>query len=160
MKIDKPAHIFLALGSNIGDREEYFKRAINELREKINIKKQSTWLETAPVGGPDEQGNYLNGVLEGETILSPEELLDFTQQIENNLGRDRNVERWGPRVIDIDILFYDDLILKSERLTIPHKEIQDRFFVLEPLCEIAPDFVHPEIKKSIGEILRDDVELL
>jgi len=128
---------YLALGSNLGDRESYIKNALRELKgHGLKILKASTIVETDPVGGP-LQRKYLNAVIKVQTSLSPEELLITVNGIEKKLGRIREIVN-GPRVIDIDILLYDDIKLVSLRLVIPHPRMLERQFVLIPLKEIAP----------------------
>ncbi|ADQ08104.1 2-amino-4-hydroxy-6-hydroxymethyldihydropteridine pyrophosphokinase [Caldicellulosiruptor hydrothermalis 108] len=142
--------VFLGLGSNLGNRHENIKRAIEHLKDKIIIEKISSIIETQPYGFVD-QPKFLNCVLKGTTMLSPFELLEFVLGIENKMGRIR-LFKWGPRNIDIDILFYDDCVIDTENLKIPHPELHKRLFVLEPICEIEKDFVHPVLKKSVYEL--------
>lgn len=133
--------VYLSLGSNIGDKFAYLKKAIENLKqhEKIEITKYSSLYETAPVGYLN-QDNFINQVIELSTSLLPYELLSVCQMIENKLERKRTI-RFGPRTIDIDILLYDDLILNDENLTIPHPRMYERAFVLVPLFEINKDLV-------------------
>jgi 2-amino-4-hydroxy-6-hydroxymethyldihydropteridine diphosphokinase len=129
--------IYLALGSNLGDRLEYIQKAIVELEEcGVKVLKTSSVIETDPVGGPS-QGKYLNAVLKANTIHSPEELHGITQAIERKLGRVKKFFN-GPRVIDIDILLYDDIKLITPGLLIPHPRMLERSFVMQPLEEIDP----------------------
>ena len=131
------ATVYLALGSNLGDRLHYIQRAVEELKDcGLKVLKLSTIIETDPVGGVP-QGKYLNAVLKAHTIHSPEELHVITQSIESKLGRVKKIFR-GPRVIDIDILLYDDIKLISSRLLIPHPRMLERSFVMQPLEEIDP----------------------
>ena len=131
------ATVYLALGSNLGDRQQYLRKAIEELKaDGIAVRKVSTVIETDPVGCPP-QGKYLNAVLKVETKLPPEELFYVIQSIEYKLGRARKIPK-GPRVIDIDILLYDDIKLVSRRLIIPHPRMFERDFVMRPLQEINP----------------------
>lgn len=140
------------LGSNLGDREKNINDAINELQVSgIIISKKSSLYNTPP-WGYTEQPDFLNQAIECLTSLEPFELLKEIKKIERKLGREKTV-RYGPRIIDIDIIFYDDLIFKSDELTIPHPLMHKRDFVLKPLCEIAPDFVHPELKLSVKNLL-------
>lgn len=144
--------VYLGLGSNLGDRRGYLDKALEELGKDnaIKVKKVSTFIETEPYG-PVEQPDYLNGVAEIETILDPEELLGVVHDIEQEAGRERIIH-WGPRTLDLDILFYDDRVINTEHLTIPHPEIQKREFVLQPLAEIAPFLYHPVLNKNIATL--------
>lgn len=144
------ATIYLSLGSNIGDRQEFLETAIAKLGSKITDIVSSSVYETEPWGNEDQE-SFLNICLRGQTSLSSEELLGFIKSVEKNLGRSHN-QKWGPREIDIDILFYDNESIKSASLEIPHPYIAERAFVLIPLAEIAPGFIHPILKKSIGEL--------
>ena len=141
--------VYVALGSNLGDRRGYLEGALEALREDacIRIKKVSSFLETKPYGGV-EQGDFLNGVVEMETLYTPRELLKELQKLEQAAGRERTVH-WGPRTLDLDILFYDDLIMEEEDLIIPHTDLQNRDFVLRPMAELAPRLEHPTLKKTI-----------
>ena len=128
---------YLALGSNLGERKEFIRRALIELNEQgLKILKVSSLIETKPVGGPS-QPDYLNAVIKVQTILNSEELLLLINRIEKKLGRVRVILN-GPRVIDIDILLYDDIKLMSRRLMIPHPRMLERDFVMKPLEEIQP----------------------
>ncbi len=131
--------VYLGVGSNLGDREKYIQQAIQYLRETpgISVKKISSLYETDPVGGPP-QGKFLNGAIELETALSPRELLVRLKEIEKKAGRKRRV-RYGPREIDLDILFFGDQEISDGDLQIPHPRIQEREFVKIPLREIAPE---------------------
>lgn len=142
--------IFLSLGSNIGDRESYLKRAIFYLREKIKIKKISSLYETEP-WGYKEQNSFLNLVVQGESELDPESLISFIKDVEKRVGRSESF-KWGPREIDIDIILYGDKIIEKENLTIPHKFFESRGFVVIPLFEINKYVVNPKSNKKIDEI--------
>ena len=139
--------IYLSVGSNIANRKKNLEKALTELN-KNNIKeiKISSFYETEPVG--PKQRNFYNIAGKFKTNLKPQELLKTVKKIEEKLGRIKTYH-WGPRVIDIDILFYGKQIIKSKNLIIPHKEIINRTFVLVPMKEIAPNFVHPANHKTI-----------
>lgn len=146
---------YIAVGSNIGDRERYIKGAVEALKAHplIKVKKLSDLIVTKPYGGV-EQEDFLNGALELETLLNPEELLETLQKTENAAGRKREIH-WGPRTLDLDILFFDDLRYRSETLVIPHPDLQNRQFVLEPLAMIAPYMCHPIIGKTVAALLKE-----
>lgn len=144
--------VYLLLGGNIGDRTQMLQSAAAQLSMRVGtIVANSALYETA-AWGKEAQPKFLNSVLAIATTLSAEELLTKIQTIENLAGRQRE-EVWGARTLDIDILFYDHDIIQTADLTIPHPFIQDRRFVLTPLCEIAPDLVHPVLHKTITELL-------
>lgn len=144
--------VYLSLGSNIGDRAENIFSALSVLQSSgVEIKKLSSFYETSAVGF--NQRDFYNVAAEIGTVLLPDDLLSVLKQIEIILGR-KPSKRWGPRIIDIDILFYGRCVIKSKSLTIPHKEIQNRLFVLHPLNEIAADFPHPVLNRKINEILK------
>lgn len=147
---------YLGLGSNLGDREENLQQAVDRIRPFVTSGfLSSSIIETKPYGYL-EQPCFLNMVVGGNTNLSPHELLSSIKNIESVLGRKKTF-RWGPRFIDIDILFYDDLIINEKGLIIPHADIVNRIFVLEPLAEIAPNFIHPVLKKTILTLLSEIV---
>ena len=134
---------YLALGSNMGDKEKYLRAGVKGLQntEGCIVERVSDFITTAPYGGI-EQDDFLNGAMKIRTLLTPEELLKRLHEIEQEADRERIV-RWGPRTLDLDILLYDDLILDTEELHIPHIEMDKRDFVLRPLCQIAPYACHP-----------------
>jgi len=130
--------VYLALGSNLGNRRSLIQQAVDELQANgIPVKKISSIIETKPVGGP-QQENFLNAVLQAETSLDPHQLLSLTQNIEKKMGRTRDVLN-GPRTIDIDILLYNNQSISTLTLIIPHPRMLERDFVMNPLKEIAPD---------------------
>ena len=145
-------NVFLSLGSNLGDRLSYLNQAVEEL-ELCGIKcvKKSPVYETDSWGYDDEP--YLNQVLECETFLTPEKLLEETSKIETLLGRKRTLSGYEARTIDIDILFCDNEIIDIPQLKVPHPKIALRRFVLIPLCDIAPEFLHPVLKKTVRQLL-------
>lgn len=144
--------LYLLLGGNLGDRTLYLQQARESIAVQVgSIKKASALYETAAWGKTD-QPSFLNQVLEVETKLSPEDVLQTINTIEHELGRER-LEHWGARVIDIDILFYDALVQQTQRLTIPHPQLHLRRFTLLPLQEIAPELQHPVLKQSIAQLL-------
>ena len=142
---------YLGLGTNLGNRKENLSKAIEAISLKMSISKQSSLYETT-AWGYTEQPDFLNQVIQVETDLSPLRLLNFLKKTELKLGRVENF-RYGPRLIDIDILFYDDLVITTSRLQIPHPKITERAFVLVPLNEIAPGYIHPILKKTVAELL-------
>jgi len=144
-------HIFIALGSNIENRKQHVETALVLLREKVHTITVAPLYETKPRYFEAQQ-NFFNTVLSGYTDLKPWELLQFTKTVQQEVGR---VERFrnGPREIDIDILFYDNVVYKDKELEIPHPRLQERDFVLQPFADINPDFSHPVLKKTIRELL-------
>lgn len=143
--------VYIGLGSNLGDRKENIQTALRRLETTSHIVKVSEIIETEPYGKTD-QPSFLNCVVEIDTNLTPDELLENLLNIEKEMGRVR-LEKWGPRVIDLDILFYGNLVIKNERLTIPHYDFEKRIFFVKPMNEIAPDFVHPISLKSMKYLL-------
>ncbi len=143
--------VYLSMGSNLGDREGNLAKAAYCLSRDIRVTRLSPIYETAP-WGYQSQSDFLNQVLEGETTFSPEDLLEYLKRIEKQMGRTPGI-RYGPRIIDLDILFYDEITLDSPGLTIPHAALPDRAFVLVPMADLAPDLVHPTLGKTIRQIL-------
>ncbi|MFD3000480.1 2-amino-4-hydroxy-6-hydroxymethyldihydropteridine diphosphokinase [Pontibacter toksunensis] len=144
--------LYLLLGGNLGDRTSYLADACKSISASVGIITQSSKLYETAAWGKTDQPAFLNQVLEVQTKLSPEEVLQKIHIIEQELGRVR-LEHWGARVIDIDILFYDQLVLQSQRLTIPHPQLHLRRFTLMPLAEISPRLVHPVLEKSVEDLL-------
>jgi 2-amino-4-hydroxy-6-hydroxymethyldihydropteridine diphosphokinase len=150
----KPYPVFLLLGANLGEREATLSKAIELISNQIApVVAQSQLYETAPWGVVD-QPSFLNQVIKIETELRPTDVLEKTLKIEKQLGRERRL-RWGARVIDIDLLYYADMILESPDLCLPHPRLHERRFTLVPLAEIAPDFVHPLLKKTNQALLNE-----
>ena len=150
-------NVYLGLGSNVGDRLGFLQKAVHALIEFSTVIKTSSVYETSPFG-PVLQNNFLNMAVEIQTLLSAKDLMMYLLHVEENLGRRRDV-KWGPRTIDIDILFYDRLVINEHGLIIPHARYAERKFVLEPLCEIASDLICPVRHRSMKEIyntLTDD----
>ena len=153
--------VFLQLGSNLGDRELLLKDAITEIEDSVgNILECSKVYESTP-WRVEGQENYLNQILKVKTILLADEVLSVVLDIEKQLGRVR-IEKWGQRLIDIDIIFYNDSIIETPELCVPHKHLHERLFVLTPLHNIAPQMVHPKYNKTIEELLNicSDTELV
>lgn len=146
---------YIALGSNMGDREKHLNSALKalDLIDGCSVRKVSRFLETPPYGVTD-QDDFLNACLELRTLLPPEELLNELNRIELSEGRERIVH-WGPRTLDLDIIFYDDLVWEADSLCIPHVEMYKRKFVLEPLSEIAPYKRHPVYGKTVWEMYQE-----
>jgi len=156
VEVERSRHTaFIGLGSNLGDREEHLRFAVRELRKTrgCRVLQVSSLISTEPYGYK-EQGDFLNGCLKMETLMSPQELLKELQQIENKRGRIRDLH-WGPRTLDLDIIFYDDIFTSDESLRIPHADMHNRDFVLIPLNEIAPYKRHPVLNKTVEELLGD-----
>lgn len=151
----KWSKVILAVGSNMGDREAYLNGAADSLYDDENCRVNviSNYIETEPYG-PVEQDKFLNGCIELETLYSPQELLKKINQIEAEAGRTREVH-WGPRTLDIDIIFYENEIVDQPDLKIPHIEMHKRLFVLEPLKQIAPYWVHPVFHKTVVQLLEE-----
>jgi 2-amino-4-hydroxy-6-hydroxymethyldihydropteridine diphosphokinase len=144
---------YIGIGSNLNDREKNCLRALELLQKKeINIIKRSSFYETEPWGVKD-QPSFINIAVEIKTEVEPEQLLKILKDIEKEIGRKESF-KWGPRVIDLDILLFDDIVLNENNLKIPHPLMHQRDFVLKPLCEIAPNARHPAFKLSIYELLQ------
>jgi len=145
------AVVYLALGSNLGNRLENLRAAAQALPPQVKVQELSHVYETPP-WGYTTQPSFLNLALRGETQLPPLELLRFLKELETRLGRVPSFQN-GPRLIDLDILFYADLILNTPQLTLPHPRLQQRAFVLLPLADLAPDLVHPVLGETIWRLL-------
>lgn len=152
--IRKRHKVYLSIGSNIGDKKENLLKAIENIGkiEDTEVTKVSTILETEPFGVVD-QDDFLNACLEIKTLLTPQELLKELLGIEEKMGRVR-IKKWGPRILDIDILLYDKEIIEDDNLAVPHPWMCERSFVLDPLCEIAPNIIHPLKRESIFNLKR------
>ena len=143
--------VFLGIGTNLGDRERNLQEARAVLSQTLVIIRESSIYQTAPWGYLDQPA-FLNQVIEVQTALSSLNLLGFLKNTEKQLGRQANF-RFGPRLIDLDILFYGNRVIQTPRLQVPHPRIAERAFVLVPLAEIAPEFVHPQNKQTIAQLL-------
>lgn len=147
------------MGTNIGNRNKNLERAREMLvSNSITIRRESNIYETA-AWGKEDQEPFLNQVIEVETGKSPQRMLFIANMIEKEMGRER-FEKWGSRLIDIDILYFNDIVFQEESLKIPHPEIQNRRFTLTPMVEIAPDFIHPSLQKSQSQLLEDCADSL
>lgn len=145
--------VYLSFGSNVGDRKQHILDGLKELgmHPEIKITQCSELYNTKPYGYT-EQDEFLNGVCEIQTLLSPEELLAVMHKVENKEKRTREIH-WGPRTLDLDIIYYDDLIISTDELVIPHVDMENRMFVLQPLCEVAKNFRHPILQKTSAQLL-------
>ncbi len=146
---------FIALGSNMGDSKGHLDGAIETLKEdpKLRVLKVADYLVTKPYGGV-EQADFLNSAAEIETLYSPEELLEKLHQVEKDHNRERIIH-WGPRTLDLDILLYEGVVLDRPELTIPHRDMQNRDFVLKPMAEIAPFEKHPLLERTMKQLLEN-----
>jgi 2-amino-4-hydroxy-6-hydroxymethyldihydropteridine diphosphokinase len=145
--------VYIALGTNLGNRLSNLRAAVRAMPPEIIVQAESHVYETPPWGYEDQPA-FLNMVIKTETDLEPEELLLYLKQLEAELGREQSFH-WGPRLIDLDILFYDDLVLDSPPLVIPHPRLHERAFALVPLMDLASEFIHPVSKKSVRELLAE-----
>jgi 2-amino-4-hydroxy-6-hydroxymethyldihydropteridine diphosphokinase len=147
---------YIALGANLGDRRGNIEAALARLGEEagVRVRKVSMLMENPAVGGPAGSPAFLNAVAEVETSLSAAELLDVLLEVEKGLGRVRE-EKWGPRVIDLDLVLYGDEVIEGPGLTVPHPLMHERRFVLGPLAEIAPGVVHPTSGRRVRELLAE-----
>lgn len=155
VKIRRGWHVvYLGFGSNLGNSEHYLRDALKRLSASDDMRgvRSSAWIRTKPYGVLD-QPDFLNGAARLETLLTPFELLEFLHKLEAEAGRVR-AERWGARTLDLDILFYDDMVMDSEELTIPHADMANREFVLEPLAELNPCLRHPLTGQTVSEMLK------
>lgn len=156
VNITRGWHIaYISIGSNIGDKRGYINEALCKLEKASFVRKvaSSKLIETEPYGGV-EQDIFLNGAIRLETLLTPQELLCKLHEIENEAGRTREIH-WGPRTLDLDIIFYDRLIMSTDKLVIPHPDMQNRAFVLQPLMELCPNYVNPANGKSVAVMLNE-----
>ena len=145
--------VYLALGTNLGDRMENLHRALAALPPAVSVIALSSVYETPPWGYADQPA-FLNMALAGETDLEPLALIAYLKNLETDLGREKTF-RNGPRLIDMDILFYDDLVFNQDDLVIPHPRLHERAFVLVPLNDVAPDRMHPVLKRTVRDLLKD-----
>jgi 2-amino-4-hydroxy-6-hydroxymethyldihydropteridine diphosphokinase len=145
---------YIAVGSNLGDRRRTIEQAIEKLGASLGVRvlRRSALLENPAVGGPADSPAFLNGVVEIETTLDAHALLRRLLEIEQELGRDRR-QRWEPRPIDLDLILFGDQEVQDDRLKVPHPRMHERRFVLAPLAEIAPEAVHPVLKKTARALL-------
>jgi 2-amino-4-hydroxy-6-hydroxymethyldihydropteridine diphosphokinase len=157
--------VFIGIGSNLGNRRAHYQKALARIAAlpKTRIVKSSSLYESEPIG--EAKNWYINGVIELETDLSPQQLLRRLQEIEQEMGRKRTpqTKKWTSRKIDLDILLFDNQVVESPSLTIPHRELHKRRFVLLPLCELAPHLTHPRLGVTITDLLvalKDDKRVL
>ena len=152
----RPTRCLVALGSNLGDRLENLRAGVAGIHEAngIDVVGVSPLYETAPVGGPENQGPYLNAALAADTTLDAAELLALLHRIEAGRER-RRVEHWGPRTLDLDLLVHGDLVTDGAALQVPHPRMHERRFVMVPVCDVAPDLVHPRLGRPMLDLLAD-----
>lgn len=150
--------VYLSFGSNFENALGYINEGLIYVKEPYAVRgfRRSELLRTKPYG-PVEQADFINGCIEIETYMEPEELITYIREIEDYFERDRSI-KWGPRPFDLDILFFDDWVYNSKMLTIPHIEMQNRMFVLEPLSELCPGFRHPVLGKTVGQMKQELME--
>lgn len=149
-----PVRCLIALGSNLGDRLENVEAGLAGIAglADVEIVAVSALYETAPVGGPDGQGPYLNAALAADTTLGAGVLLAALHRIEGSRERER-IERWGPRTLDLDLLVHGELVVDAETLQVPHPRMHERRFVMVPVCDVAADLVHPVLHRTMGDLL-------
>lgn len=144
---------YIAFGSNIGKRMEYISGAIESMKKekRLRVEKVSDIIHTMPYGGVAKE-EFLNGALKASTLFAPEELLCYLHFLEEDAGRKRDI-RWGDRTLDLDIIFYDNIVMSTDKLTIPHPDMENRDFVLRPLAELDPHIIHPVSNKTVSVLL-------
>ena len=147
--------VYLGIGSNLGDKEAYMENAVSRLKadKKIRAVRTSDWIVTKPYGGV-EQDDFLNGAISLQTLYSPSELLHLLQSVEKEAGRERKIH-WGPRTLDLDILFYEDFISDEADFMVPHPDMQHRAYVLRPLDQLCPYYQHPLLHKTVRQMLKE-----
>ena len=150
--------VFLSLGGNLGNTQEIFEQSYPAIENKVGKILQKSSLYRTAAWGFKDQADFINQVILLESELNPQEILTEIQAIEKQFGRERIVT-WGPRTLDLDILFIEDLIVQNEKLQIPHPQIQNRKFILIPMHEIAESFEHPVLKKSIAELILETTDV-
>lgn len=156
VKIHRGWHtVYVAIGSNMGEKDKYIQLGIQELKvlPDTYVEAVSDMIVTKPYGGV-EQDDFLNGAVKVKTLYTPEELLEKLHEIEEKAERKRTL-RWGPRTLDLDIIFYDKLVYESDTLIIPHVDMENRDFVLRPMCQLAPNFRHPILGKTMEQLCRE-----
>ena len=146
----------VAIGSNLGDRARQMRQAVSAIAESqcVRVLRVSRLYETAPVGGPDDQGAYLNAALLGESLFDARQILDTLHDIEAAHDRERTI-RWGPRTLDLDLLICGDEVVSSAKLEVPHPRMHLRRFVMVPVCDVAPDLVHPTLGRTMIELMNE-----
>lgn len=152
---ERTVDCLIALGSNLGDRLANVRAGVAGLRDAgVEVTSVSRLYETAPVGGPDDQGAYLNAAITARTTLGAPDLLALLHRIEAGQER-RRIVRWGPRTLDLDLLTYGDVLSEADELSVPHPRMHERRFVLVPVCDVAAEVIHPRLQRSMRDLLDD-----
>lgn len=154
------AKVYISLGTNLGNKEQNLRNAIGEITQTCGKVEQTSPIYSSAPWGFESFNNFLNQVVLIETKFSPQQLIKCLLEIEKSMGRNRSTVDYQDRIIDLDILFYDDLIIEEDSLIIPHPSLHNRNFIMQPFLEMCPSFVHPKLKKTISEILNSSTDTI